>query len=89
MFKNHLLLALRHLKRNKLYTTINIIGLAIGIAACLVIYLIVQFELSFDNFRKDSDQTYRVYTEFSGVFESTNRGVATAFAPWVEEMLLG
>lgn len=89
MFRKNLLLALRHLKRNKLYAFINITGLAIGIAACLVITLIVNFEMSFDNFREGRDQVYRVYTRFSGVFDGVNRGVATAVAPWVEENVTG
>lgn len=89
MLKNHFLLALRHLQRNKLYTFINVFGLAIGIAACLVITLIVQFELSFDDFRQDRDRIYRVYTEFTGVFEGTNRGVATAVPTWMETNVTG
>lgn len=89
MFRKNLLLAFRHIKRNKLYAFINIIGLAIGIAACLVITLIVKFEMSFDNFREGKDQIYRVYTKFSGVFDGTNRGVATAVAPWVKENVSG
>lgn len=89
MLKKNLLLALRHLQRNKLYATINVVGLAIGIAACLVITLLVNFEMSFDNFRKDQGQVFRVYTQFSGVFDGTNRGVATAVAPWVKENVSG
>ena len=89
MLKNHLLLAIRHLWRNKLYTTINIIGLSTGIAACLVITLLAQFELSFDRFRTDKELIYRVHTKFSGTFEGQNRGVSTAVAPWLEENVSG
>ena len=60
MFKNHLKTALRNLVRNKTYAAINIIGLAVGIAACLLIFLVIQFELSFDNFHKNKDRIYRV-----------------------------
>jgi len=51
--------------RNKSYATINIIGLAIGIAACLLIFLIVHFETSFDNFHAKKDRIYRVGTAFT------------------------
>jgi len=48
--------------RNKTYTTINIIGLAVGIAACLLISLVVYFETSFDTFHKNKNHIYRVVT---------------------------
>ncbi|MEZ4988827.1 MAG: FtsX-like permease family protein [Saprospiraceae bacterium] len=89
MLKNNLLLALRHLWRNKMYTAINILGLSIGITAFLVIALIARYELSFDTFRVDRDQIYRVYSEFSGVFSGQNRGIGTAVAPWVDEHVSG
>lgn len=89
MLKNYFKIALRYFKRNKLYTTINVLGLSVGIAACLVISLIINYENSFDKFWKDKDQIYRVYANFTGVFESVNRGVPTAVAPWVKENLTG
>ncbi|TSD66899.1 FtsX-like permease family protein [Inquilinus sp. KBS0705] len=63
MFKNYLKTAWRSLIRNKSYTTINIIGLSIGIAACLLIFLVINFETSFDNYHTDKDQIYRVLTK--------------------------
>ncbi|HEV3252648.1 MAG TPA: ABC transporter permease, partial [Puia sp.] len=60
MTNNYLKSAFRSLVRNKTNSVINIIGLAVGIAACLLIFLIVQFELSFDNFHKNKDRIYRV-----------------------------
>jgi len=50
--------------RNKSYAVINIVGLAVGIAACLLIFLVVQFELSFDTFHAKKDKIYRVMSEF-------------------------
>src|SRR5438552_1144261 len=64
MFKNYLKTALRNLKRNKSYAVINVLGLAVGIAACLLIFLVIQFETSFDNFHKKRNQIYRVGSEF-------------------------
>ncbi len=65
MIKNYIKTAWRNLLRNKSYATINVIGLAIGIAACLLIFLIIQFETSFDNFHTKKDHIYRVATAFS------------------------
>ena len=63
MIKNYFKTAFRNLWRNKNFTFINITGLAVGISVCLVIFLIIQFELSFDNFHKKKDRIYRVLTE--------------------------
>ncbi|MDB5024720.1 MAG: FtsX-like permease family protein [Mucilaginibacter sp.] len=66
MIRNYIKTAWRNLLRNKSYAAINIIGLAIGIAACLLIFLIVHFETSFDNFHSKKDRIYRVLTVFTG-----------------------
>ncbi|HWB28154.1 MAG TPA: FtsX-like permease family protein [Chitinophagaceae bacterium] len=60
MLKNYLLTALRHIKRNKAYTLINITGLAMGICGCLVIFLITSYHLGFDNFHPDIKRVYCV-----------------------------
>lgn len=60
MIKNYLKTAWRSLRRNKSYAAINVAGLSIGIAACLLIFLIVHFETSFDTFHKKKDSIYRV-----------------------------
>lgn len=64
MFKNYLKIAWRNLVRNKSYAAINIIGLAVGIAVCMVIFIIIQFQTSFDTFHAKKDRIYRVLTEF-------------------------
>ncbi|HUS03265.1 MAG TPA: ABC transporter permease [Chitinophagaceae bacterium] len=64
MLKNYFKTAFRNLARNKGYTSINIFGLAIGIAACLLIFLVIRFETSFDNFHAKKDQLYRVASKF-------------------------
>ena len=60
MFKNYLLLALRNLKKQKVFTMINIAGLTVGIISCLMIFLFVQHEFSYDNFHKEGKDIYRV-----------------------------
>ena len=64
MLKNYLKTAFRNLVRNKNYTIINIAGLAIGIAVCMMIFIIIQFHSSFDNFHKNKNNIYRVLTEY-------------------------
>jgi putative ABC transport system permease protein len=64
MFKNYLTIALRSIRRNKSYAAINITGLAVGIAACVLLFVVIRFENSFDKFHKHRDQLYRVATHF-------------------------
>ncbi len=64
MFKNYFKTAFRSLRRNRIYAIINIAGLSVGIAASILIFLVIQFETSFDNFHKDKDHIYRIATEF-------------------------
>jgi putative ABC transport system permease protein len=63
MFKNYLKISLRNLKKFKVYSLINIAGLAIGLAVCILILLWVNEELSFDRFFNNSQQIYRIVSE--------------------------
>src|SRR6478736_3891044 len=60
MIRNYFKIAWRNIKRHKSYSGINIIGLAIGIAACLLILQYVSFELSYEDFQANKDRIYRV-----------------------------
>jgi len=60
MFKNYLKVAFRNIRKQKGYAFINISGLAIGMAACLLIMLWVHDELNFDSFNDNADHIYRV-----------------------------
>lgn len=64
MFKNYFKTAFRSLIRNRNYTIINIAGMAVGIAVCMIIFIIIQFQTSFDNFHAKKDRIYRVLTEY-------------------------
>ena len=64
MFKNYFKTSFRSLIRNRNYTIINIAGLAFGIAVCMMIFIIIQFQTSFDNFHSKKDRIYRVLTEY-------------------------
>src|SRR5580692_8204958 len=61
MLKNYLKVALRYLLRYKEYTVINIFGLGVGIACCLLIMLFVRSELSYDRFHSKSDRIFRAW----------------------------
>lgn len=63
MLKNYFLIAYRTLLRNKEYSLINIFGLAISIASCLLLFYVLRFELSFDTFHTHREKIYRVVTE--------------------------
>ncbi|HEV3221622.1 MAG TPA: ABC transporter permease [Puia sp.] len=63
MLKNYFKIAWRNIYRHKVYTLINITGLAFGICACLVIYLINSYDLSFDRFHPEGDRIYRIVGE--------------------------
>jgi predicted permease len=66
MITNHFKIALRNLKRHKSYSVINISGLAIGISACLIIFLVVRYELSYNTFEPAYSEIYHVITEDKG-----------------------
>lgn len=63
MLKNYFKIAFRNLFKNKVYSFINIFGLAVGIGCCLLIGLYVQNEWSYDAFHSKSDRIYRVWTQ--------------------------
>ena len=60
MLRNYIKIAARVLLRHKLYTFINVFGLSLGIACCILILLFVRNELSYDSFHKQGDTIYRV-----------------------------
>lgn len=63
MIKNYLIIAFRNLVRHKVYAGISVLGLAVGMACCILIMLFIRHEMSYDGQHKDVDQTYRVLRE--------------------------
>lgn len=63
MLRNYIKIALRNLWRHKGFSFINIIGLAVGMTACFLIFIFVTFELSYDKFNQNFDQVYRLVTD--------------------------
>lgn len=66
MFKNYSVIAWRNLIKKKAYSFINIFGLGLGIACCLLIFMFVQDELSYDNYHEKKDRIYRVIHGYRG-----------------------
>ncbi len=63
MVKNYLKIAFRNLIRHKAFSVINVTGLAIGIASCLLLFIVVKYELSYDKFQPNYNQVYHVVTQ--------------------------
>jgi putative ABC transport system permease protein len=83
MFENYLKSTWRNITRHKGYSFINIAGLALGMACCIVIATYLHFELSFDNFHKNGSSIYRlVERQFFEGQDETNLGQST---PWMGE----
>ena len=66
MLRNYFKISLRNLWRRKTHSLINVVGLAIGLASAIVIFLIVRYELSFDQFHTQADRIYRVVSDTYG-----------------------
>ena len=79
MIKNYFIVAWRNLYRKKAYSLINISGLAVGIASALLIFLLIHYEFSYDNFQTKRDNIYRVVTTYTNYSngEVTGRQSAT------------
>ncbi len=69
MIKNYFKIAVRNFEKRKIFTAINILGLSLGIACSIFLYLFISYHLSFDRYHKNSSRTYRVLNEL--YFEKT------------------
>lgn len=65
MFQNHLLIVFRVLWKKKTFSLLNILGLMVGIAASLLIFLVIHYEMSYDSFQSRADRIYRVVTTYT------------------------
>jgi putative ABC transport system permease protein len=94
MIKHYLTHFVRNLQRQKLFTFINILGLTVGIASSLLIYLYARHEFSFDRFHHNADHIYRLNQTFiwgessDNEFASTGPGVAYAVKEEIPEVKL-
>ncbi|MBE0661050.1 MAG: ABC transporter permease [Bacteroidales bacterium] len=85
MLKNFILTSLRSMLRHKGFSFINIAGLAIGLAACIIILLFIVDELSYDKFHKKADRIYRITVH--GVFGSNEFNSTYTPAPLAKAMI--
>lgn len=79
MLKNYFKIAWRNLKRNKSYATINVIGLSLGIASSILIFTLVAYHFSFDQFHKNKDRICRIVTELHNENVDYTPGVPPPF----------
>jgi len=77
MLRNFVTIAWRNLWKNKVYAGVNILGLSLGIGCGILIFALVTYHLSFDNFHPDKDRIYRVVTEFHDEIADYTQGVPT------------
>lgn len=63
MFRNYLKTTFRNIKRNKAYAAINISGLAVGMAACMLLFIVVKYELSYEKFQPNYNRIYQIVTQ--------------------------
>src|SRR5262249_54468401 len=92
MIKYYFLLFIRNMRRQKLFSVINLLGLTAGIVSTLIIYLYVEHEFSFDKFHKNANRIYRINQTFiwgendDNQFSSTGPGVAFALEAEIPEI---
>jgi putative ABC transport system permease protein len=88
MFKNYFKISVRSLYKHKFYSLINISGLSIGLAACLLIVLYISNELSYDKFHQDSERIYRMANGQNGNWTPARLGIqAKMDFPEIEEIV--
>ena len=90
MLKNYFTITLRNIWKHKIFSLINISGLAIGISAALVIYLVVAYDFGFDRFEPGRERIYRVVSEikFPGQMIQ-NQGVPSPLPDALKKDLTG
>lgn len=88
MFKNYIKIAFRTVRKHRGYSLINVIGLSLGMAICILILLWVQHELSYDSFHKNRDFIYRIYQDYhhaGGISQFSN--VPQPVGPEIEDTI--
>jgi putative ABC transport system permease protein len=81
MFRNYFKTAFRNLWRNKVFSLINIIGLGVGLACCMLIFLYAKDELSFDRFHEKANRIYRLTANFKSPDGNVNKSSSTGMMP--------
>jgi putative ABC transport system permease protein len=85
MIKNYIKIAIRNLFRYRGYSAINILGLAVGVASCILILLFVQNEMNYDKFHENGDRIYRILR--TAKEDNGLRRIAVTSAPFADALL--
>lgn len=85
MIRNYLSIAFKHLRKQKIFSFINILGLTVGITCCFMIFLFILNEVSYDNFHKNGKDIYRVYR--TGNMNGVDREIPYVSAPYATALL--
>ena len=86
MIKNYLLVAIRNLRKHFTYSIINVIGLGLGLATCLLLLTWIRHELSYDQFHAKADRIYRSSLEYSFGGQTSKTSVSpTALLPVMQK----
>jgi putative ABC transport system permease protein len=85
MFYNYLKIAFRNLLKHRFYTFINIAGLTLGITCCLLIFMFVQHELSYDRFHRQGDRIFRVLRQAS--INGETKGIPYTSGPYARALV--
>lgn len=75
MIRNYIVITFRNFLRNKNYALINILGLSIGITSCIILFLLISYDLDFDKFHSKHDRIYRVVRKVSSASGTHDEGV--------------
>ena len=84
MLKNYIITAFRNLKNNAAHSVLNVVGLCIGMACCAVVFTIVNFEYSFDNWHQNKDNVYRL----TNIYHGDNRTYYNGIVPYPTSEIL-
>ena len=84
MLTNYFKIAWRNLWKHKVFSAINILGLSTGLACCILMFLFIQHELSYDRFNKEAKNIYRITSDMPG--PKGNNTLAVTPAPWAPLM---
>ena len=89
MIKNFFISTIRAFRRQKIYTSINISGLSVGIAVSLMLFLFIRHELSYDQFHEKGDRIFRVISRYTGSNGNTNQNAITfgSVAPEINKQI--
>src|SRR3990170_182953 len=79
MISNYFKIAIRNILRHKSYSAINIAGLSIGIAASLLLFLVIRYEYSYDTFQKNYHNIYHIVTEDKSKSSDIDRTIGNPF----------